>query len=50
MENIVTTTYLDNKRKTKLKIKGFINPLERTVKIVQSTGNVIEETIMYLLI
>jgi 16S rRNA C1402 N4-methylase RsmH len=45
-QNEVTTTYLDNKRKSKLKIKGFINPLDRTVKIVQSIGYVIEETTM----
>lgn len=44
---ILSTTYLDHKRKSKLKIKGIINPLERSVRIIQSTGNVIEEGIMF---
>ena len=44
---ILSTTYLDKTRKSKLKIKGIVNPLERTVKIIQSTGNIIEEGIMY---
>jgi hypothetical protein len=44
---ILSTTYLDHKRKSKLKIKGIINPLERSVRIIQSTGNVIVEGIIY---
>jgi len=40
-------TYLDGKRKSKLTIKGFINPLERSVKIIQSNGISIGETVLY---
>lgn len=44
---IISTTYLDKTRKSKLKIKGIINPLERSVRIIQSMNNIIEEGIMH---
>ena len=44
---ILSTTYLDKTRKSKLKIKGIVNPLERSVRIIQSMNNIIEEGIMF---